>query len=212
MFMKLLTKTGRNYEDIATTYRLPARCRLVASVEGCLYHHVKRSGSITQTRSLANLGEYWASSRERYEFCMGGDSRYGEDAGLGDGERAGLGCGEHIGSRCGEESSSRHRERSDSGRCESIEPHARRSMAGAASVVWRWAFGNGLAGLRANRGLLEEVAGFARRELPPLGEPGWPAPVRFGAVLARVGGPVSLAVCYGANRAAVAVADALGLG
>ena len=178
---------GRNYEDIATTYRLLARCRLVASVEGCLYHHVRRPGSITQTRSLANLGDYWASCRERYEFCMRAGSGYGECIGSEHGGRAGLEHGDRT------------------------ESHARRSMATAAYVVWRWAFGNGLADLRANRGLFEEVTAFTRRELPPLGEPGWPARVRFGAVLARVGGPVSLAVCYGANRAAVAVADALGL-
>ncbi len=100
---------GRNYEDVATTYGLVARCRLlvwcglVPSVERCLYHHVKRPGSIAQTRSLANMGDYWASSRERYEFCM----------------HAGSGCGVHTGSGCGERT----------------ESHARRSMAGTASVV-----------------------------------------------------------------------------
>lgn len=76
-FISIRFPADRIYEDIATTYRVFAGAARVCSIEACKYHYVKRSGSLSRTKTMKNLTDYWLSHKERYDFLKG---RQWEDA------------------------------------------------------------------------------------------------------------------------------------
>lgn len=61
---------GRVYEDIATTYRILIGSNRVCSVAESKYHHRRRPGSISNSRSLKCFADNWFSNKERYEFLQ----------------------------------------------------------------------------------------------------------------------------------------------
>lgn len=61
---------GRNYEDIATAYKVFGKAK-VTGVKPCLYHQLQRKGGISQTYSAKNLVDYWLAHKQRYDDLLG---------------------------------------------------------------------------------------------------------------------------------------------
>ena len=61
---------GRLMEDTATTYKLLYQAKRVSCIEFNGYHYREREGSISNTKNLANIADYWTAFFERYQFCM----------------------------------------------------------------------------------------------------------------------------------------------
>ena len=59
---------GRNYEDIATTWRLLSLCDSAVYVPRALYHYEPRASSITRIHSLSNICDYWTAYKERFQI------------------------------------------------------------------------------------------------------------------------------------------------
>lgn len=57
---------GRNFEDIATVYKLIRNAR-VTGIDRFLYHYVQRKTAISHSRDIGNLADYWSAHRERHE-------------------------------------------------------------------------------------------------------------------------------------------------
>lgn len=67
LFKGIVFPLGRNYEDVATVYRLFDRASRIAFSNRCAYHYVFHGSNIVQDESLSNRVDYWLSARERYE-------------------------------------------------------------------------------------------------------------------------------------------------
>lgn len=73
LYRKMLFKgiqypDGHNYEDYATTHKLVHEASCVVMLQGILYHHVVRTGSITQTRTVSNKKDRFVFMKERCDF------------------------------------------------------------------------------------------------------------------------------------------------
>lgn len=66
LFENVSFPEGRNYEDIATVYKLIRDAR-VTGTDRFLYHYVQRKTAISHSHDLNNLVDYWSVHRERYE-------------------------------------------------------------------------------------------------------------------------------------------------
>ena len=62
---------GHNYEDISTTWKLMQKLAesdgLVVELPEALYHLRKRKSSISHTKSISNIIDFWLASLEKYE-------------------------------------------------------------------------------------------------------------------------------------------------
>ena len=56
-------------EDIATLYRVVLKVESISCAPGPLYHYRMRKESISHTRSMDNLKDYWTASYDRY-LCL----------------------------------------------------------------------------------------------------------------------------------------------
>lgn len=59
---------GRFFEDIATTYKIFANVAVAVGVSQPLYHYRIRKGSISQTRTLVNLVDFWIVHKDRFDY------------------------------------------------------------------------------------------------------------------------------------------------
>ncbi|MCR5059123.1 MAG: glycosyltransferase family 2 protein [Clostridiales bacterium] len=65
---KLTFPEGIIYEDIATLYKMYKNDIIIASSSRHLYHYRARSGSLTRTKSMRGLKDYWNAVYNRYRF------------------------------------------------------------------------------------------------------------------------------------------------
>lgn len=78
-FSNLEFPKGHVFEDVDIMYQLFLKVTSVVSTSKPLYHYrQKRKGSITETRSMDNLIDYWRAFKLRYYYFMG-DSRFNTD-------------------------------------------------------------------------------------------------------------------------------------
>ncbi len=67
-FNNISFPNGRVFEDVATTFRLYEAAEKVCSIKDCKYHNNVRMNSISRTRNMKNLVDYWISQHEWYEY------------------------------------------------------------------------------------------------------------------------------------------------
>ena len=65
LFEKIRYPEERTYEDIAITHKLVHEANLILMQKDCLYHHIVRKGSITQTHTGKNKRDRLISAIER---------------------------------------------------------------------------------------------------------------------------------------------------
>ena len=70
LFEQIRFPAGRNYEDIATTYKLLGKANRLVGVPQQLIHYRQRESGINHSRSLDNLMDYWTSHHEKYEALI----------------------------------------------------------------------------------------------------------------------------------------------
>lgn len=67
LFEEIRFPEGRDFEDIATTYKLLDLCHCLVTLDRLLIHYRFRASSIAHTHSLKNLVDHWLAYYERYE-------------------------------------------------------------------------------------------------------------------------------------------------
>ncbi len=61
---------GREFEDIATTYKMISNATSAVSISKPLYHYRMRKGAITQVHSWKHLIDYWLAYKERSDYFL----------------------------------------------------------------------------------------------------------------------------------------------
>lgn len=70
---------GHVFEEYATFYKYLLKAGIVVSIAKPLYHYRQgRKDSITETRSMANLVDYWLAHKSRYDY-FAQDERFNTD-------------------------------------------------------------------------------------------------------------------------------------
>lgn len=78
-FSSITFPNGYVFEDIFTIHKVLLQSNVIVNVSKPLYHHSEqRKGSITQTRSMSNLLDYWSAHKSRFDF-LSVDSRFNTD-------------------------------------------------------------------------------------------------------------------------------------
>ncbi len=78
-FSDIVFPEGHVFEEIATVYKLFLKVTSAVSYSIPLYHYRKgRNDSITQTRTMDNLVDYWIAHKSRYDYFLQ-DSRFNTD-------------------------------------------------------------------------------------------------------------------------------------
>lgn len=70
LFDQIRFPESRNYEDIATTYKVLGKANRLVGVSQQLVHYRERKRSIDHSRSLRNLTDYWTSHHEKYKALI----------------------------------------------------------------------------------------------------------------------------------------------
>lgn len=70
LFKEIRYPEGRVYEDIATTHKLIHIAERIVLIHDCLYYHVNRKNSISNTRSLRNERDHFVAVLERYDTLI----------------------------------------------------------------------------------------------------------------------------------------------
>ena len=81
---KIRFPLSRNYEDVATVYKIFMQSGTIVGSSERLYHYRRRAGSITTTPSMKNLNDHWLAHLEKFEcinaFVLGsGEEMNGEN-------------------------------------------------------------------------------------------------------------------------------------
>lgn len=69
-FANIRFPVGRIMEDMATTFKLLHHAERVICIDYNGYHYRNRKDSISNTRDLTNIVDYWKACKERYEYCI----------------------------------------------------------------------------------------------------------------------------------------------
>ena len=79
IFTDIEFPNGHVYEDTAVMFKFLLKATCLVTVSKPLYHYRKgRQDSITQSRSMANLIDYWLAHKSRYEYFLA-DNRFNTD-------------------------------------------------------------------------------------------------------------------------------------
>lgn len=70
LFREIRFPRGRNYEDVAIQHLLVSICKRFTIVDGCYYHYIQRSHSITKGYRMNDLADRWVSYYERYVYAL----------------------------------------------------------------------------------------------------------------------------------------------
>ncbi len=68
-FSSIRFPENRIYEEISTTYKLFLASSQIKCIDCCPYHYRIRAGSITNTRDLPSIIDYWLACRDWYIDC-----------------------------------------------------------------------------------------------------------------------------------------------
>ena len=68
---------GRNFEDVATIYKVVLKAKRIACIENRLTHYRARKTSITRSHDLKNISDYWWACYNCYEDLKQISDEYG---------------------------------------------------------------------------------------------------------------------------------------
>lgn len=75
LFQDIYFPVGRNFEDVAVTYRLFEKINMVACLPECKYFYLQRRDGIVRNKDLGNIITYYETIKERYLYLS---ARYPE--------------------------------------------------------------------------------------------------------------------------------------
>lgn len=70
LFSSIRFPIGRLFEDYATTHKTVHIANRIVFINNCLYHHVKREGSISNSYTLDSINDHFVSNMERCEALV----------------------------------------------------------------------------------------------------------------------------------------------
>lgn len=68
LFQDVVFPEGRNFEDIAVTYRLFEKADKVVCLPKCKYFYLQRGDGIVRNKALSNIMTYYEATKERYFY------------------------------------------------------------------------------------------------------------------------------------------------